>query len=216
MTSKQIVDYIRILLDDTTDWHSTTEELINAVNDAQYMIIEYYYAKHEEIPLRPLHRYSGIINNGDIVMSNDNRYLYLPRSCRVFYNPDDYSNSVFADYITPNEFDAYIFPSILPNTRMPQQIKYTIKHSWDNNLSRMVPRVYISEPNLNCELLFIAEPLKFTYDRVTHAGQTIEIADEYHVEVAHLAADILMDMDIDEKERETLASLDIDYTKNNR
>ncbi len=210
MTALQTVNYIRLLLDDTTDWHTTTEELVNAVNDAQNLIIKHYYVENNDIPLRPLYRYSDIISNGAAVISqNDERYLLYPRACRVFYNIETPQASVFAVYKEPLMFDAYIEPSILTGSRLPRQIIYTIKHEYDNVIQRLIPRVYLSEPLLQCQLLFIAEPKQFTFNRLTRQGQALEIDDEYHIEVAHVAADILIDMDIEEAQRDVSVSLDV-------
>lgn len=214
MTSSQTMQLIRTLLDDGRDWFPTTDEIVRTINQAQITKIHEYYAAGDERALRPLYRQTARFSNGalvgDTVAGTVYQCLY-PRALKIFDNVSTpLSQGNHADYVPEDVFFNYSAPGASPGTTFPRTVRYTITKAYDAFYSDIETYCYFtdggnSSPTVCAILWYIVTPLPFTFNKLSLTGTALQLPEEYHPEIAMLAAEILNDMDVNEVERGDVA-----------
>jgi len=113
MTPLEVMDTVRMLLDDSRDWYPSTDMIVNVINDVQLLKIEKYNKEQDERALRPLYRFAFDASGNQLLSNNDIIYdangnianILYPKSCKILnsstssnWNPS-YSTFVIANYV---------------------------------------------------------------------------------------------------------------------
>lgn len=201
MTAIETMRLIRMFLDDSRDWFATTAEVGNIVNDAQMRKIHEYYIKMDERALRPLHRTTTDLSDGDQIVSATRPLLY-PRACRMNKSGEDDPYSVLARYVDPARFYNYTSPGMLPTDTFPRTAYYTITKEYNSGNAALETYIHLSDTDAVADLLWIVDPTPFNYDDTTPGNNvSLSVSDEYHHEIAILAAEMVNIIDVGEMER---------------
>lgn len=201
MTYKECIDFIRALLDTDHDDYYVDKDIINAVREAQSVIVNTLHISDDERGLRPLygvsHYKNGIttyvpLNDGVEV---DGKCKY-PKGLTINIGETNY----FAQYLPYAKYSTMpIRPGLYlqANTdHYPSSLYWSYKHNSTPTAIKMV--VFFtadSTKQSSAELSYIREPLLFSQT------QPIELPDEYHHIICLLAAEVLNAIDIGELER---------------
>lgn len=188
MTSQEILDFVRMTLDDGTFQLPGLAEALAAVNEAQRLKIHEYHAGGEERALRPLYRESGFLDSGDTL----NGVLY-PRGCRL-YESDAAPDAIALDLSHVNH-DAFLhFAGPGHGSGADAERSPSGQYSVYNN------QVYFKKTATaqRVKLWYITDPAAFT------TTQTLAVPPEFHGEIAIRAAVLLNEIDENEQERTIL------------
>ena len=129
-----------------------------------------------------------------------------PRALRIFNEGDN--ETLVATYLEPQLFYNYVQPSYILGAEFPRAAYYTIEKkdfplSWDPPS----PPVSVFGTKIrykwqwldsHATLWFIAEPPPFDFGDI---ARSLWLPEECHIEVVTLAAELLNDMDVGERER---------------
>lgn len=226
MTAQQTIGMVRMLLDDSLDFYRTTEELNNAIQDAQLTLIHEANARDNERLLRPLYRRSDLTQDGGAVFqggtSQEAQVLY-PKGCLVYDNEFAVRSYQFlpeAEYRRKLGLEAnaaVILGRTPPNISnsdtddaFPRIGYYTIRTqpaSSQTPLTFNLDRVTFLWFNSNnssayAYLSYITYPPEFYADDNDDSNDIpLAIPEEYHLAVATKAASKLNDIDVGEAER---------------
>ena len=184
MTSRECLHMIEMLLDDGLLDMAGDTEVLAAINEAQRAKIRQYYTQGEERALRPLYKTSALLDTGAAVAD-----MLMPRSARVYEADTVPDNQSFSAVYVP--YDRYLtFPS--PGFGIGTGgLVHTARYTVFNNT--VVFNKAVSTQRIR--LYYIRTPVTFT------TTQTLELPEEFHIEVIVLAASMLLDMDVNEFER---------------
>ena len=185
MTSVEVVHTVRLLLDDTKLAFFTLDVVLGAIREAQNLLLLSHYQTGEERCLRPLYR-DVDLEHGD-TLPND--YLW-PRGCIIYPN-NTTATGIVARW---RDYALFLNQSTTSYSGTTRHCTYTIHdgrffyHGLDTN-ETMARLYYVRQPDVFGE---------------THA---LEVPDEYHFDVASIAASLLGDIDVNETEREGIENL---------
>lgn len=210
MTAYEVVQTVRMMLDDSVDWsmkRSLGKLTINdIINKAQMQLIAQGYKSGDERMLRPLYRVIEGLPYG-YRLTDVNRYLY-PRALYINYDANTSTpikqvtgypfSGTYATYLDYDEYVIYEdFEFIGPNINTPARAMWTVV---DNNtllFSRGVDR------QIDADIMFIAKPLDFLHNDSNMRGDiNLSIPSEYHLQVCMIAAHIINNSDVNEYQRE--------------
>jgi len=206
MTPAEVIHVMRTVLDDGLFWYLGFNEINRCVNQAQMQMIDKYHGLDDERALRPLYVYDqGIADNG--VLSQE---ILYPRAARIFENEDDPDiDSWVAEYLTYNIFINYASPGIVYLTAMPRSAYWTYYKVMNTLLTPPVfeTRVRFSRGSATalCNVLYIAVPPQFNYQANGLNSVGLSVPEEYHMEIALLAAELANNIDAGEMERGDIA-----------
>ena len=216
MTSLQTVNMVRLLLDDARDWFWPIAEIIASVNEAQNRILRMAYMAGDERCLRPLYRLGSGLQDNTVVLDplSGNPLLY-PRSCRVYqFNGvarPPISQTQTATYIEEPTYYNYLTTEMVRinsgTVTFPRAAFYTIVKAFNTGTGRLEATIRFSSPNAQttADLWFIPELQPFTYTDPTALNDTpLQLPNEYHMRITTLAAELLNDLDVNERERGNL------------
>ena len=185
MTSIEVVHTVRLLLDDTKLSFFTLDVVLGAIREAQNLLLLSRYQAGEERCLRTLYRQVDL-RYGDTLPGD---YLW-PRGCIVY--PDTTTETgIVARW---RDYALFLNRSTASYSGTTRHCTYTIHDNrffYDGlDTSQTTARLY-----------YIRQPEAF--------GETnaLEVPDEYHFDVASIAASLLGDIDVNETEREGIENL---------
>ena len=211
MTPAEVMHTIRTVLDDGLFRYLGFAEINRRINQAQMQMIDKYHGLDDERALRPLYVYdTGVANGGTL-----SRDLLYPRAARIFENDEDVDfDSWVAEYLTYNVFINYTSPGIVYATSMPRSAYWTYYKVMNTLVTpnQFETRVRFSRGSDTalCNVLYIATPLPFDYqvNRLNSQGNPpvgLSVPEEYHLEIALLAAELANNIDVGERERGEVA-----------
>ena len=238
MTSIEVMNTVRMLLDDGIDWYAKTSHVVDVINEAQIRMLDIFITANEYRALRPLTylvsavdmRQPSLVINNIVGFDGTNvRHPYQINSVVVYPNyrqteirADDFG--LYANYVAPEIFLNYetIYGPYFDNTNTfiqqiePHNLYYTIHKTLTAPHSHITQIKYTNGLIEDSRALvsFIAYPLEFG------ENNTLELASEYHYQVCSMAAEILNSDDVMERERGKVAvpefgqKLDIEKTGN--
>lgn len=204
MTANETILFVGMLLDDSRAWFPTRDEIVSAINDAQYRKTREYYMLEDERSLRPLYVRTDFLQDGDsiYVLNNPSLVTYgysgllYPRTCLVYADEND-TSPVTATYLEPHKYHAYTATRYMAGQRFPRAAYYTISGETDDTDSTYQNVVHFTgDSDARAKVAYIREPRVFGIN-----NRTLELPEETHVEIATLAAAILNDIDVGERER---------------
>lgn len=223
MTSAECVYTVRMLIDDGRDWFPTTTFLIETLNYAQYQIIHQLFQAQDERGLRPLYRETLWLRNGDPITrtsgSNTLTCIY-PRGVRIMADPTaliipttPISGSMItgtSKYLDNNNFYNYALPNHDVYSDYPRMSYYTITYSYNSILDKQMAFLQFTSPTntimlYEAKLVYIEEPLPFTYTNTPASDTTLSLPSEYHYKVCSDAAEMINTLDVGEIERSLIA-----------
>ena len=201
MTYQDCIDFIRTLLDTDHEDYYADKDIINAVREAQSVIVNTLHISEDERGLRPLydvsHYKNGItsyipLTDGTEV---DGKCKY-PKGLVINIGDVNYFAQYlpYSKYVTiPTRTGLYLQND---TDHYPSSLYWSYKHNTTATAIKMV--VFFtadsSKPS-SAELAYIREPLLFSQT------QPIELPDEYHHVICLLAAEVLNAIDVGELDR---------------
>lgn len=231
MTSHETVMTVRMLIDDNLDWFPTTQQVVDMINIAQIRKIKDYIKEADDRALRPLYSY-GFDNNGNqfladgglVFDANGNLARVLsPSKCRIFESSSAIpmngvsatylDNSLYFNFVTnqlniPNAFWVTNFSNALGGSNFPRANLYTIQTSWNATTQQLETRLHFTASNNASNvatLLYITYPTLFTYiDNNPNNSIPLQVPNEYHFEIAALAAELINATDVNEMEKASM------------
>ena len=212
MTSRETIDVVRMLLDDSVAWYVPMRELINCINKAQLISIGRYHTEGDERALRPLY-----VTDVNVVHNSfASRQILYPRTCRISIAPvaqpndNDYI-SWSAEYIEPHLYSNIPIARIDTSTIMPRCAYWTYQNAIDPTDGLLKPQVMFSDSqplNINptvAMISYIALPTPFTFTNTPATDIPLSVPREYHLDIVALAAEYANDIDVGEYERGDVA-----------
>lgn len=211
MTALETVRFVEMMLDDSIDWYFP--DILKAINEAQIYTVRKYYAMQNERALRTLYRKDQFLQLYDTIYYRDAlgqkttpAVVMYPRSARVYEDETFETNSYTANYIDyfhyiNNQFPRYESFDGNLNTRFPKTVYYTL-HKLMNN-GTLETQIYFNAvlPGSRIDIWYIKQPETFNVDYVLPIDVPLELPAEFHPEIASLAAEMLNDIDVNERER---------------
>ncbi|KKN79175.1 hypothetical protein LCGC14_0341920 [marine sediment metagenome] len=217
MDALQTVNMVRLLLDDSIDWFH--DDIISAINESQMRLIRQYYLAGDERSLRTLYFKNEALSDGDYITytipsdpTATPTLLLYPRACRIYNKGLDTGiESLTATYLEPQLYYNYDKPGYYIDDEFPRAAYYTIEkkqflidnsdplnpvYEWGTKI-RFIKQLQES----HATLWFIAEPPLFAYTTGIGQSRSLWLPEECHIEVATLAAELLNDYDVGERER---------------
>ena len=194
---------IRMLLDDARDWFPTTDELYNAMTQAQMKVVERAYREGDERALRLLYREaSPLLASGEVICQELialRRVVLYPRACRLYEDEQiEDCAGVVANYVSPDVYFNYTYPDFAINSVFPRDAVYTVIGRWNylgNNYYDQI--IYFNgDADARARFVFIVKP-----DPISVLASNYQLPEEYHPMINTLAAELLNDMDVGEMER---------------
>lgn len=209
MSLTEILNMVRMLMDDSQDWYPTNEYVMHVLNQAQLQMVEKAYQEGQEQLLRPLYETSALLANSTVVAASTGEPVLYPRTCRYYANAGDaVTDTWITTYVTSDRYNHYAAPGV---TSFPMDLSYTLTPEWDAVLSQYVTKIYFTGspgPAIpHVRLLFIRKPATVgAWVPPTPLGgggyyQNLEVPAEYHFEACTLTAELLNDIDVGERER---------------
>lgn len=185
MTSVEVVHTVRLLLDDTKLSFFTLDVVVEAIREAQNLLVLSYYQVGEERCLRTLYR-DVDLGYGDTLPGD---YLW-PRGCIIYPNSTQ-DTGVVARW---RDYTLFLNQSTASYSGTTRHCIYTIHDNrffYDGLATALT----------TARLYYIRQPDAF--------GETnaLEVPAEYHFDVASIAASLLGDIDVNETEREGIENL---------
>ena len=196
-----ITDAIRLLrmfMDDSRDDYFDNDFKIDVMYQAQLRYIEKEYTAGNERTLLPLYRTSARVANGTSILASDNTVPLYPRVCRVFESSVDLDvDGYHANYTQPGAFFNYDKPGFATGVGgFPRTVNYTLTAAYDVAATRILKYLNFNGPaTAVAELTYIKMPIPLLN------GKTFETAEESHVEIVAIAAEMLNDIDVGEEQR---------------
>lgn len=183
MTPHETLHIIEMLLDDGMLELAGDTETLATIQEAQLRRIREYYENGDERALRLLYVRTDFIDDNTAIAN-----LMFPRAVRVYDTTTQADiDSRTAVYIPYGKYLNYSSPGFGPGLAHVQTSHYTIHNGtffFDKQASTQRAKMW-----------YIRQPATFSL------SQALELPAEYHIEVATLAAQMLNDMDADERER---------------
>ena len=201
MTSQEVASLVMTLLDDSRASYIKIPDINAEINNAQLLAIKGAHASNDDRLLRLLYRESALIQNsiGNRVVADAGNAVLFPMSCRVYKtvtSDDNYSQ--VAEYARPEKFFGYLNqPTFEGGSEFPRSAYYTIVYKVNTS------ELYFTGPDTTrAKLVYIRYPSDFVWDPITPTNDAqLSVPQEYHFGIATMAAEILNDMDIGERER---------------
>lgn len=214
MTAQEVVNTVRLLIDSGHEWYADFAMLERIINTAQMKILEAYVAKGEERVFRNL-----VVLESNLQVNDINKgvirtafAIFQPRHCIIKVQPPN-EGELFVrqlSYMAPPLFfnDDYLGRKYLRAvTNLPRIAYWTYKNLWDLTNAIQYSEVeilnynenanYFQDGNVDLYLTYIRYPFLFSLA----TAQNLELADEVHLEVAALAAELVNTIDVLEYER---------------
>jgi len=201
MTAVEIMNLVRLSLDDGRAQYYTKELVIHAVNEAQLLKIHELIVKGQERGLRKIITYSEDMDSGDS----------LPVGCLQILSVYSKGKALPLRYEVPELYFSH--GSGFSQSKQTRQMRFTVfdgvvKFDGDVN-----PNVSSSTP-LKAVMWYVRKPWPFgklmtSEEAEEYAGQImgLEIAEEYHPEVAMLATELLTDINVTDNTRDGLSNM---------
>ncbi len=190
MTSGEVIDVLRMQLDDGLLRHTGKTEALRSINEAQRALLRLFYRSGNERALRPLYRVTALLDNGDSVPG-----VEYPRACRIYNSETDPdATSWSAVHVKHELFLHYagaghgVGADFTPS---PQAL-----YCWHNNQLFFVK----AGADQRAKFWYVKAPETFT------ESVTLELPAEFHMRIASYAAELLNEADEGELEREGLAA----------
>ena len=195
MTGLEAMHLLRIMLDDGKEFFPTLTEAIAAINEAQNRLMRKWVAEGNERALRPLHTFTGLLDNGGTV----NNALYV-KGAYITYTTSDNVVRVYAKYVDYDTYLNYTAPGFDTGQAMPSTAYYTIHGDAANS------EVYFTHNDAAqiIVLCIMQPPTAFAFSS-GNQGFIMTFPKEFHSQIISLAAQIINDSDILENERSTPA-----------
>lgn len=212
----EIIQLTKMLLDDQGEWFvenragtKVNNFLSEWINEAQNALIEDYYKMNDERALRTLYVSAEGLSNGASITD-----LLYPRSCKIYIGSNVKRNGRSASYL---DYDKFLSRNKYYSATAAKTLNYTIMYNQsDKSILYFTPseatatvRGVDTDVPVTAEIWYIRKPDKFYFDKDdvnsvnTHS---LELPDEYHVEVCALAAKLINDIDVGEQERGQLVN----------
>jgi hypothetical protein len=219
--------FVRMLLDDGMDWFNKQQQVVDAINEAQLRMIDYWVQSGNERALRPLFRFDQYVTD----MRNPSTFptpigvpqtiggntitrkpLYV-RNCLVSLN--DISNPLRDTFILhANYVEPELFLNAEGGITSYNQGGAFVQRALMNNIHYSVQRQLDGVSEWQHYLLFTGGDVLFdayaiigfiAYPLLYSRTQALEVSPEYHYEVCTLAAEMLNGNDVGERERSKVA-----------
>jgi len=231
MTNRELTNLIKTLLDDQVAIFHKDELINRAVDEAQLLLIKKAYREGNERLLRPLYRTVSNLNNGDIIEFEDltatppvvaERILYpkVLLSYEEIDSDDDtpgiqidrrrykqirYTDTLYFDTNSYRVTDYYyslygrMYYTIKPYRDALNNNAQDLRHTLHTNIED-------TTRDIKYQFTYIKVPYQFNQTNPTDLSlYPLEIPQEYHPQVAMIAADILNNVDVLENERNSIA-----------
>lgn len=207
MTPAEVIHTIRTVLDDGLFWYLGFNEINRCVNQAQMQLIDKYHRMDDERALRPLYVYDVAVDY-DGALSQE---LLYPRAARLNYKKDNANTSWELEYLSYNVFSNFASPGIIYGKSMPRSTYWTyyktmsITNVFETRVRFTIPTdVQVgteTRPIQTCNVLYIKVPPLFNYQATGLNSVNLSVPNEYHLEVALLAAELANNIDVGERDR---------------
>jgi hypothetical protein len=211
MTVQETINTVRTLIDSGHEWYADFEMLENIINAAQIKILEAYVAKGEERIFRKLVVFEQDIdvNQAEVRTSFP---IFQPRHCIIKVAPPGVGE-IFVrqlSYLPPDKFFAgnymnrYYLRMAIP---IPRLCYWTYSNRWDVGTTQQYSAIQIINHNELAAFFIAGSAVLFlTYIRYPilfslQTSQGLMLADECHLEVAAMAAEMINTIDVLEYER---------------
>ena len=228
MTNNQVKNLVKLLLDDYNQVFHKDYLLDRYIDEAQLRLIRKAYMQGDERLLRPLYRIVEDLANGDLVEFEDlvgppivvgERVLY-PKVCQLYLDnspeANDRKHRRLAKYVERGLYDNYEY-RVQDFFTTFGRFYYTLDTYKDTaNADAQSQRhiikfnvVGVPPQSVKARFIYIKRPNKFNSPDLVNAGQfyTLEIPEEYHPQLAFLAADMANSIDVLERDRGSYSAL---------
>lgn len=201
MTSTDVLNAIRMLLDDNVDYDIPTSHIVAMVNEAQNTVIMDALKEGDERCLKPLYRVTDLIANGDTINN-----IMVTRACRVYAtNAQADKDSAIAQYLNPAVFSNLETDFYINNSTKDDRDGYY--YTLEKNGNNGVLKYNATDTDTRAKVVYIKSVTPFT------TTVKLEIPTEYYAKVIFRATELLIAQDVNEQQRSVLGDNGLSITK---
>jgi len=209
MTIAESLMLLRMLVDDSKDDYIPAMVKVDMLYKAQLRFVEESYTMGDERVLRPLYRTTGRVMSAQPIATFETSWAtayvkpMYPRTCMIYESLTAAANTaVHANYLEPSLFFNYDKPSFATGSSFPRMATYTVTTRYNGTFGREMVYFFFDNMGLTIaygELVYIKQP--FPFNLYPLAGATFETPTETHPAIVARAAEMLVDIDVDEMSR---------------